>query len=88
MSSDHKNRTVTQRVLSQHPHHSDRIYDTVKTRNAMPIASVMAAANMRVPITSNTISLKDIAHQVMRPQPSVAAGAWQMLASEVVTSAA
>jgi hypothetical protein len=59
----------------------------VKTRDAIPIARVMAVANIRVPITSNTISPKDIAHKVMMPQPSVAAGACQMLASEVVTFA-
>jgi hypothetical protein len=47
----------------------------VISREAMPMTTVMAAANMTAPITSNRISVKDIAHQAMRPQPAVTAGA-------------
>jgi hypothetical protein len=53
----------------------------------MPMATVMAAAKMMAPITSNRISLKDIAHRRMRPQPSVTAGAWSKARVAMVTLA-
>jgi hypothetical protein len=46
------------------------------SRDAMPITSDRAAAKMMAPIASNKSSVKDMAHRVMRPRPSVAAGAW------------
>jgi hypothetical protein len=59
------------RQLEQGP----RFQATVMSRDAMPITTDMAAANMIAPTTSNRISVNDIAHQAMRPQPAVTAGA-------------